>query len=150
MLVVAFVGSRDYPELSDVTVFLAKMHRKYPDAVIVSGGARGVDTAAERVADKLGYDWISYRPYEYTNMAGDPEFSIETVTKGEIAQEIVVAKSRRINPPHFKSYGQAAFFRNKWIVDDADRVVAFTTGSRGTADTLRQARAKGIPTHINP
>jgi predicted Rossmann fold nucleotide-binding protein DprA/Smf involved in DNA uptake len=55
---IAIVGSRDYPDLAQVTRYVAAIARKYPDAVIVSGGARGVDQAAESAAIDLGLETI--------------------------------------------------------------------------------------------
>lgn len=43
---VAIVGSREYPDLAAVWTFVEKLAARKPDAVIVSGGARGVDTVA--------------------------------------------------------------------------------------------------------
>lgn len=127
--------------------YVTKLAAKYPEAVIVSGGARGVDQMAEKVARWSGLDWISYRPYEYETMDGarrTTEFSIETVTAGEWAEEFVVEKARRINPPTFSTYGSAAMFRNTWIVQDAEVVVAFHDGrSPGTARSIRVGREFG-------
>lgn len=61
---IAIVGSRDYPDLPSVRAFV----RSLPDnAVIVSGGARGVDQEAERAAKARGLrtmifpaDWRTY------------------------------------------------------------------------------------------
>ena len=72
------------------------------------------------------------------------EFSIETITQGERAQQIVVEKSRRINPPTFTTFGSCAMFRNSWIVQDSEITVAFQhNGSRGTARAIRVAREFG-------
>lgn len=43
---VGIVGSRDYPDLASVWAFVEKLAARQPDAIIVSGGARGVDTVA--------------------------------------------------------------------------------------------------------
>jgi len=43
---VAIVGSRDYPDLQAVWNFVERLAARRPDAIIVSGGARGVDTVA--------------------------------------------------------------------------------------------------------
>lgn len=47
-------------------------------------------------------------------------------------------------------YGRrAGMLRNQSIVDEADRLVAFWDGaSRGTADSIARARARGIPVEI--
>ncbi|KKM70483.1 hypothetical protein LCGC14_1440330 [marine sediment metagenome] len=42
----------------------------------------------------------------------------------------------------------AGMLRNSLIVDDADRLVAFWTGSSGTADSIAKARARGIPVEV--
>ena len=144
--VVAAVGSRDWPQrqLLRVHGYVASIAAKYPGAVIVSGGARGVDQAAEATAHACGLGLISYRPYEYENMEHKPEFSIETFTEGERAQSIVIEMRRRISPPFFPSYGQAAFFRNGWIAQDCQILVAFHhEGSPGTARTIKIAREFG-------
>jgi activating signal cointegrator 1 len=44
---VAIVGSRNYPDLTQVRAYVASLPS---DTIIVSGGARGVDTAAEEAA----------------------------------------------------------------------------------------------------
>lgn len=147
--VVAIVGSRRYVQIHRVVEFVDRLSIKYPDCVVVSGGAEGVDYWAESTARATGLDVISYRPYEYTNMKYEREFSIETLTFGERAQEIVVAKKRRISPPWFRTYGQAAFHRNGWIVDDGTEVVAFWDGSsRGTQDSMTKARKLGKEPHV--
>jgi protein tyrosine phosphatase (PTP) superfamily phosphohydrolase (DUF442 family) len=52
--------------------------------------------------------------------------------------------------PEWEKYGKAAaFIRNQTIVDDSGILYAFMTnpdkGSRGTKDSVRRARQKGIP-----
>ena len=61
---VAIVGSRDYPFLNHVWQFVTSLARAAPDTIIVSGGARGVDTvgaASARLAglpvEELLPDW---------------------------------------------------------------------------------------------
>lgn len=48
---VAIVGSRDYPNMRAVREYVASLPR---DTVIVSGGARGVDSVAVEEAKRLG------------------------------------------------------------------------------------------------
>lgn len=148
-MIVAIVGSREYPNQAQVQRFVAQLAKKYSGVIVVSGGARGVDTWAEERAISLGLGVISYRPYEYENMAGRQEWSIETHTWGERAQEIVVAKRRRISPPFFPTFAQAAFHRNGWIDEDGEQIVAFWDGSsRGTADTVNRAYQAGKTPHV--
>lgn len=146
-MIVAVVGSRDWPDLERVKCYVTKLAAKYPDTVLVSGGARGVNQMAEKVALWSGLELISYRPYEFETINGarrETEFSVETVTQGARAQEIVVAMNRRINPPTFKSYGQCAYFRNTWIAQDCEILVAFSyRNSRGTQRSIRLAREFG-------
>lgn len=52
---IAVVGSRDFPRLAEVRAFVAGLPR---DTVIVSGGARGVDTAAVDEARVRGMRYI--------------------------------------------------------------------------------------------
>jgi hypothetical protein len=61
---VAIVGSREYPNLSKVRQYIQSLPI---DTVIVSGGARGVDKCAEKVAQGIGLqteiypaDWHKY------------------------------------------------------------------------------------------
>jgi hypothetical protein len=48
---VAIVGSRDYPDLERVGQYVDELHR---GCTVISGGARGVDSAAEQAARRLG------------------------------------------------------------------------------------------------
>lgn len=47
----AIVGSRDYPDLDEVRDFVRSLSK---DTVVVTGGARGVDIAAEEEARSQG------------------------------------------------------------------------------------------------
>lgn len=51
---VAIVGSREYPDLELVRQFVRRLAAKYPEATLVSGGAQGVDQAAEAEAQRVG------------------------------------------------------------------------------------------------
>jgi hypothetical protein len=51
---VAIVGSRTFTDYARIRKYIEKIAAKYPDAVIVSGGAKGVDTLAERAANEVG------------------------------------------------------------------------------------------------
>jgi hypothetical protein len=54
---IAVVGSRDYPDLAEVRQFVWEQTR---DTVIVSGGARGVDDAAVKEAQRLNMPYEVY------------------------------------------------------------------------------------------
>ncbi len=49
---VAIVGSRDYPDIDHVLAYVRLLP---PESVVVSGGARGVDEAAEAAALECGH-----------------------------------------------------------------------------------------------
>jgi len=55
---IAIVGSRDFPKLSWVFSFVKKLDT---GTVIVSGGARGVDTAAEQAAEQYGMRFKGFK-----------------------------------------------------------------------------------------
>ena len=56
---VAIIGSRGYPQLSQVRAYVEKLPA---DTTVVSGGARGVDTAAEISARLRGLAVEVYAP----------------------------------------------------------------------------------------
>jgi hypothetical protein len=53
---VAVVGSRDYPDMEAVRSFVRRLALTTPDAVVVSGGARGVDAVAVASARRHGLE----------------------------------------------------------------------------------------------
>lgn len=60
---IGIVGSRDFGDLSRVSQFVRTAHDFYgPDLIIVSGGAVGVDTIAEREAKDLGIPTVIFHP----------------------------------------------------------------------------------------
>lgn len=51
--------------------------------------------------------------------------------------------------PDWGMYGKkAGFLRNQTIVDNSDYLIAITTGSKGTQDSINKARKKGIEVKI--
>lgn len=51
--------------------------------------------------------------------------------------------------PDYKQYGKSAtFIRNQQIIDNSDYLIAITTGSNGTADSIKRAQKKNIPIKI--
>ena len=51
--------------------------------------------------------------------------------------------------PDWQTHGKkAGFLRNQTIVDNSDYLIAITTGSNGTADSIKRAQKKGIPIKI--
>lgn len=131
---VGVVGSRDYLRLDAVRDFIYKISVKYPEAVIVSGYARGVDRTAELSAISCTLRTRSYRPVE---MAG--QYVVQVFNDGQPGHYVRNAYHRVL---YYPSYGEAAKARNTWIVRDADVLVAFwDEHSTGTADALRKVQA---------
>ena len=51
--------------------------------------------------------------------------------------------------PDYKQHGKSAtFIRNQQIIDNSDYLIAITTGSNGTADSIKRAVKKNIPIKI--
>lgn len=51
--------------------------------------------------------------------------------------------------PDWQTHGKkAGFLRNQTIVDNSDYLIAITTGSNGTADSIKRAVKKNIPIKI--
>lgn len=128
---VAIVGSRGYPDESEVFSYVCSLS---PYDVVVSGGAQGVDQTAEGAARARGLTVISYRP-------------VKRFGKWRIAKAVFVPGQDTevtLEPEMFTSFGGAAFFRNGLIVAAADRVVAFWDGtSRGTKSTRHLTKEAG-------
>lgn len=57
---VAIVGSRDYPAPEAVRRFVADLAAKYPEAIVVSGAARGVDSIAASAARAHSLEVIEF------------------------------------------------------------------------------------------
>ena len=128
----AIVGSRNFSNLALVKRIVKALK---PETVVVSGGARGVDATAESEAQRF----ISFRPYEMDSIYGYKLYSIETHSDFDIEL------TQRINPPCFKTWAQAAFARNRWIIDISQGCIAFWDGhSKGTAHSIAIAQSKGI------
>ena len=104
---IAVVGSRGVSAI-DFALVGAK-----PGDVVVSGGARGVDSLAAEAAEAAGIAVCVHRP-------------------------------------DYARHGRAApHVRNREIVADCDRLVAFWDGkSRGTAGTVALARRMGKPVRV--
>jgi YspA, cpYpsA-related SLOG family len=128
MSVIAIIGSRDF---DDPTYYIDITLAKYgPGDALISGGARGVDRAAEDAAAKRGMTVVSLRPVKASS-----RFFIDRVIDGESAGLVG-------DPPiSFPSFRDAAFERNQMIVREAkDGVTALWDGvSTGTAHGIATA-----------
>jgi hypothetical protein len=107
--------------------------------VIVSGGARGVDSTAEREADNLLLPVISFRPFRTGG-----QYAIERwlIRPGDVPERTVL-------PERYPTFAAAAFVRNGYIVELSELVLAFWDGeSKGTADTIRKAKGSLGPDKV--
>lgn len=131
---VAIVGSRDFPDLDRVRAFVRSLPQ---DACVISGGAKGVDQAAESEALQCGLAVRSFRPFAIGHRG---EFAIEVYTT------MVGAYSNRSQERgRYPNFAVAAHTRNQLIVNSAASVVAFWDGkSKGTKSTIDKALAAGI------
>ena len=103
---VAIIGSRS------ITAINIEAHIEKEDE-IVSGGAKGVDSAAREYANKNGHKLTEFLP-------------------------------------QYNLYGRAApIYRNREIVDYADKVIAFWDGkSRGTLYVIKYAEKTKKPCEV--
>lgn len=122
------VGSRGYSPLTDAQAFVSNLP---PGSVVVSGGARGVDQAAEEAARERGFTVRSWRPIKV-----DGVWRVQVLTTSGRGGRGVELLERT-----FPNFPSAAHWRNGKIVKSSDRVRAFWDGrSTGTADTMKKAR----------
>jgi hypothetical protein len=120
----AVIGSRSFPE-SQVEYVLAQSLRGV--TTVVSGGAKGVDSVAERFALASGLTVVSYRPKRVGS-----GFVVEKHVDNVFQHHVQHPKTGE--DWHFQNFRAAALRRNWWIVRDAASVLAFWDGdSTGTA-----------------
>lgn len=121
---IGIVGSRQFFDSTLMRSVIESLIKKHGPFTLVSGGAKGADSIAHR-------QWLeAMRDYEATY----PIIHLPDTLKAHEAFGDV--------------FRNRAFGRNKWIVDDSDRLVAFFVTpqpSGGTLNTLNHARRKGIP-----
>lgn len=134
-VVVAVVGSRHYPDLEEVQDFVRNL---LPHVIVVSGGAKGVDQAAEKMAVARRLETISYRPVELDS----GRFVIARHHyKGGIHYPVEYMQQLG----EFYSFREAAFFRNEMIVAQATHVRVFRAPgkSNGTDNATKHAMRLG-------
>ena len=118
---VAIVGSRDYPFLDDVADYVSRLNT---NTVIVSGGARGVDSIAVDTAKSRKMKTLIF----FVDKTGLPPYG---------------------SPNSKREFRKRAFERDQLIVDACDRLVAFQhKQSKGTQHSIDLARKAGKPVAI--
>ncbi len=129
---VAIVGARAHPDLDQVRAYVAALP---DDAWVISGGAMGVDQAAEEAALKRGLGVASYRVVQV-----DKGYKTERIEVRELVSPSHRGDHRSWILPWKTSYRDALIFRNTFIALTCTRMVAFPAGSRGgTKDAVAQA-----------
>ncbi len=138
---VAIVGSRSWPEPDRVALFVGKLSEKYPEAVVFSGGARGVDILAEQTALECGLFVVSYR------CTAGKTWRVERAPGKDVVAYMV--EGGDYSASNSTEVAKALMRRNSWIVAPAARVVAFHDGdSSGTADSIAKAVELRKPTFV--
>ena len=123
---IAVVGSRKFKALYLVIDYIERLPK---DTTIVTGGARGVDQTAEKIARNRGLAVEIYKP-DWKNI-DHPD-----------------AKVKKNKYGYYDA--RAGVRRNRTIVEVADKVVAFWDGiSGGTAYTIRYAKETGTSVEVN-
>ena len=139
---IGVVGSRKGADLQQVKSFLMDLGEKYPDSILVSGGALGVDSLAETTWQMFGGAVVSYRPIERS----PGSFGIDVWELG--------GERPRMYPlvdfPEFADYGSACLARDTVIAEKVDRLAAFYCKgkSRGTQFTVEVTQGYGKPVYI--
>lgn len=88
---VAFVGSREFQPVSIVHQVMKRVGR----CLVISGGARGVDTAAEEAADELGYPKkIMHADWDRYGKSAGPKRNYEMVQESDVAMVFWDGKSK--------------------------------------------------------
>jgi hypothetical protein len=131
---VAIVGSREGADLDHVESFVRELWNRHPGTILVSGGARGVDTVAEKLWLSFGGRVESYRPVK----KGE-SWAVEKWELGGEQPRVYLL----VNEPTWENYKSAATYRDILIADAADRVIAFmrSGGSRGAGFTATMGEA---------
>lgn len=138
---VAIVGSRAYPTPDEVYNYIGYLK---PDDIVISGGARGVDTWAENTAKARGLTTIVFSVQ--SGFGGPNDFYIvrRSEAGANAKDEWYPYNDATTIHPQYPTFGAAAYVRNRYIVEAADEVVAFFDGkSKGTRNTIALAGEAG-------
>lgn len=82
---VAVIGGRDFTNYSLMKLVLDKYHAKYGISIIVSGGARGADTLAERWAKENQIDYhVFMAKWNLEGNRAGPRRNLRLVTYSQV------------------------------------------------------------------
>ncbi len=142
---IAVVGSRKFKDEEFIYDKLSKYFTHYShEDVLISGGARGVDTIAEEFLDRWLTSIIVY--YDFNWEEFKPTKQIFEAKWDDLSQPGAIIKTNRYG----KKYdARAGFRRNKLIINEADKVIAFWNGSStGTKHSIDLAIKANKPIDI--
>lgn len=109
------------------------------------------------VVGSRGFDSYSFFAEKLELIISNLEGEIEFVSGGAVGCDSLIRRYSDENGykiteflPNYELYpGKVApLKRNHQIVDYADKLIAFTSGSKGTAYTIKLAEKKGIPIRV--
>ena len=126
---IAVVGSRNFTDKHFIHITLPDYFSSPSrEDVLISGGAKGVDTIAEEFIDS----WKNANINIY----------------GQSPDKFKITK--KIFKPDWNKYGKSAgFIRNELIIKEADHIIAFWDGqSKGTKHSIDLAIKAGKPIDI--
>lgn len=132
---IAVVGSRGFQNVGLVRQHVEDLHKLDPSYVLLSGGARGVDTAAEEAARYLGHGVVSLRPSGRKNVWGVDLLQWHPDGRADHHLDDFLT---------YRSFGEAAYARNDIISEYAPRGYAFwDRSSPGTRHTIERFLTRG-------
>lgn len=132
MINVAVAGSRKFKDKKFVIAILEEFRKIVGNFHVISGGAEGPDI------------WAA-------TWASDSKMSIPTVHPArwdDIDRPGAVIRYHKNNQPYDAAAG---IYRNQFVINDADVLLAFmdvNNPTPGTSDAIERARKKGIPVII--
>lgn len=140
---IAVIGSRGFPSADAPALKVNELYGEHGQFILVSGGAAGPSTVAEKTALGFGMPVISFRPVKLLTGAND-EYGVDEWRLFKGAGTIV-----HHNAPTWATWDGAAWFRGLLIAERADEGFAFWDGrSRGTAFEIDAFAAADTPLEI--
>lgn len=119
---IGIIGSRSITSYDRVQAQIRSVIYNVTDdgepVVVVTGGAKGVDTIAERIADEDGYDKIVFRPYFQCDDTAD------------------------YDPRHYHVRNRQI------IQNSDGMIAVWDGESRGTASVIKRAQRMGVPIQV--
>lgn len=120
------------------------LHQHQPDKVI-SGMALGWDQALAGAAVALGIPFIAAVPFpgQHKRWPAEAQERYERLLSAAESVHRICASEQFLSQRQVNDFMR---YRNQWMVDNCDRVVALWNGSwGGTMGTVDYARSKGVP-----